>query len=106
MVNVFKMVGVMLIALLVSSCAMIKFESVPPGATVTAEDPSLAPVTLGVTPFETRIYDKQGWYSKYTFKATKEGYKPATVEVEEKAVPDGWSFDFFPKTLIFKLEKQ
>lgn len=88
----------------------VKFESVPPGASVTCngcrgwgDTDSVTP--LGITPFEAEIKDKAGWYSEYVFTANKEGFKPATVSVTEKTIPDGTSFDFFPKTINFVLQK-
>jgi hypothetical protein len=98
-----------LIALTGCSTA-VKFDSVPPGASVTCngcrgwgDTDSVTP--LGVTPFEAVVSDRFGWHSEYVFTAKKEGFKPGVVTVNEKTIPDGTSFEFFPKTINFQLQK-
>lgn len=102
-------VGGLLIVLTGCSSA-VKFESNPQGATVTCngcrgwgDTDKVTP--MGVTPFEFEVKDRAGWYSEYVFTANKEGFKPATVTVTEKTVSDGTSFEFFPKTINFELQK-
>lgn len=102
-------VGGLLIALTGCSSA-VKFESNPQGATVTCngcrgwgDTDNVTP--MGVTPFEFVVKDRAGWFSEYVFTANKEGFKPTTVKVTEKTIPDGTSFEFFPKTINFELQK-
>jgi len=90
--------------------SMVAFKSVPPGATVTCDGcrgwgDHDDKTPIGVTPFDFKVSDKAGWFSKYNFTAVKEGYKPATQTVEEKTPIDGVSFAFFPKEINFDLQQ-
>lgn len=90
--------------------SMVKFDSSPQGASVTCTGckgwgNTDTATPIGVTPFEYEVKDNPGWYSEYTFTAVKDGYKPATVKVNEKNPLDGTSFEFFPKNINFDLQK-
>ena len=99
-----------LLILLTGCSTSVKFESTPQGASVVCntcqgagDSKNLAPI--GTTPFEFVVKDIPGWYSEYVFTATKDGFKPATVTVNEKSILDGTSFEFFPKVIKFDLQK-
>ena len=106
-----KLAAIGALVLVLAGCSTTaKFESTPPGATVTCNgcrgwgdtDDKTA---MGTTPFEFTVRDRFGWFSEYIFTAKKDGYKPATVTVKENTIPDGTSFDFFPQVIKFDLQK-
>ena len=106
-----QLAGVVLAVVFFTGCSsMVAFKSEPAGATVTCDGcrgwgDSDDKTPIGVTPFDFRVYDKAGWFSKYSFTAVLKGYKPAVQTVEEKDVVDGTSFGFFPDTINFKMQK-
>ncbi len=107
----YKLTAIGVISIILTGCAsMTNFESTPSGASVTCNGcrgwgDSDTKTPIGVTPFDFRVKDRFGWFSEYSFTAVKEGYKPATVTVTEPTVLDGTSFDFFPETIKFELQK-
>jgi hypothetical protein len=89
----------LLAAALLSACStVVQFTSDPPGARVAYRG-----ATIGTTPFEMPVSDQFGWFSTYAFTATLDGYKPQTVEIEERSPLDAQGV--LPKKIHFTLNR-
>ena len=88
------------LALLLGGCAtQVHFESSPPGAQVVYEQGNRV---LGTTPFDATVSDDFGWFSRYRFTATLEGYEGDSVEFREKTPLDAQNV--LPKVVRFELK--
>lgn len=57
---------------------MVEFKSNPPGASV-----SYLGQTIGTTPFTYGVSDQFGWWSVYTFTASRDGYETQSISYPE-----------------------
>jgi hypothetical protein len=92
---------------LAACTTMVEFTSTPSGAVVRYQDQA-----IGATPFAYVVTDQFGWWSTYTFVATRDGFESQSLVFHERTpldaqmvVPPKVQFDLKPKSAAAAAER-
>lgn len=98
MSNLLRTVFISVVTAALAACTTTaQFTSNPPGAEVVYLEK-----VIGVTPFSYDVQDQFGWFSVYTFKATRAGHQPQVLVFSEPTPLD--HNNVIPRAIHFELK--